>query len=32
MSFASAIVLFWAGSFTFTFAGMNLLISLLPPV
>ena len=31
MSFAGAVILFWAGLFTGTFAGMNLLMSLLPP-
>lgn len=31
MSFAGAVVLFWVGSLTFGFAGLNLFISLLPP-
>jgi len=31
MSFASAVLLFWAGSFTLFFGGMNFLVSISPP-
>ena len=31
MSVASAVILFWAGSMTLSFAGLNLLVSMLPP-